>query len=46
LPPCSGGILTGAEVHKSPFQQTQWGGAVSDSLAGRFDPCYHLACDS
>ncbi len=24
----------------------QWGGVVSDGLAGQFDPCYHLACDS
>jgi Zn-dependent M28 family amino/carboxypeptidase len=42
----AGGIFTGAEVHKSPFQQTQWGGTVSDTLKGQFDPCYHLACDS
>ena len=42
----AGGIATGAEVHKTPFEQTQWGGVVSDTLAGQFDPCYHLACDS
>ncbi len=42
----AGGIFTGAEVHKSPAQQDEWGGVVSDSLAGQFDPCYHLACDS
>lgn len=42
----AGGIFTGAEVHKSQFQQTKWGGVVSDTLAGQFDPCYHLACDS
>jgi aminopeptidase S len=42
----AGGIFTGAEVHKSPFQQSKWGGVVSDTLAGQFDPCYHLACDS
>jgi Zn-dependent M28 family amino/carboxypeptidase len=42
----AGGIFTGAEVHKTPFQQSKWGGVVSDSLAGQFDPCYHLACDS
>jgi Zn-dependent M28 family amino/carboxypeptidase len=42
----AGGIFTGAEVHKTPFQQTKWGGVVSDTLAGQFDPCYHLACDS
>jgi len=41
----AGGIFTGAEVHKTPAQQTEWGGVVSDSLAGQFDPCYHLACD-
>jgi Zn-dependent M28 family amino/carboxypeptidase len=42
----AGGIFTGAEVHKTPFQQSQWGGVVADGLAGQFDPCYHLACDS
>jgi Zn-dependent M28 family amino/carboxypeptidase len=42
----AGGIFTGAEEHKSPFQQSKWGGVVSDTLAGQFDPCYHLACDS
>jgi Zn-dependent M28 family amino/carboxypeptidase len=42
----AGGIFTGAEVHKTPFQQSQWGGVVSDGLEGQFDPCYHLACDS
>jgi Zn-dependent M28 family amino/carboxypeptidase len=42
----AGGIAAGAEVHKTPFQQSQWGGVVSDGLAGQFDPCYHLACDS
>jgi Zn-dependent M28 family amino/carboxypeptidase len=42
----AGGIFTGAEVHKTPFQQTQWGGVVAEGLAGQFDPCYHLACDS
>jgi Zn-dependent M28 family amino/carboxypeptidase len=42
----AGGIFTGAEVHKTPFQQSKWGGVVADSLAGQFDPCYHLACDS
>jgi Zn-dependent M28 family amino/carboxypeptidase len=42
----AGGIFTGAEVHKTPFQQTKWGGVVSPTLAGQFDPCYHLACDS
>jgi Zn-dependent M28 family amino/carboxypeptidase len=42
----AGGIAAGAEVHKTPFQKLQWGGTVSDGLAGQFDPCYHLACDS
>ena len=42
----AGGIFTGAEEHKTPFQQSKWGGVVSDGLAGQFDPCYHLACDS
>jgi Zn-dependent M28 family amino/carboxypeptidase len=42
----AGGIAAGAEVHKTVFQQSQWGGVVSDTLAGQFDPCYHLACDS
>jgi Zn-dependent M28 family amino/carboxypeptidase len=42
----AGGIAAGAEVHKTPFEQSKWGGTVSDTLAGQFDPCYHLACDS
>jgi Zn-dependent M28 family amino/carboxypeptidase len=42
----AGGIAAGAEVHKTPFQKLQWGGTVADGLAGQFDPCYHLACDS
>ncbi len=42
----AGGIAAGAEVHKTPFQKLQWGGTVSDTLLGQFDPCYHLACDS
>ena len=42
----AGGIAAGAEVHKTPFQKSKWGGIVSDGLAGQFDPCYHLACDS
>jgi Zn-dependent M28 family amino/carboxypeptidase len=42
----AGGIAAGAEVHKTPFQRSKWGGVVSDGLAGQFDPCYHLACDS
>ena len=42
----AGGIAAGAEVHKNEFQQSQWGGTVSPLLAGQFDPCYHLACDS
>ena len=42
----AGGIAAGAEVHKTPFQQSKWGGVVANGLAGQFDPCYHLACDS
>ena len=42
----AGGIAAGAEVHKTPFQQSKWGGVVAEGLAGQFDPCYHLACDS
>lgn len=42
----AGGIAAGAEVHKTPFQKLQWGGTVDPGLAGQFDPCYHLACDS
>jgi Zn-dependent M28 family amino/carboxypeptidase len=42
----AGGIFTGAEDHKTPFQQTQWGGTVAPGLAGQFDPCYHIACDT
>jgi Zn-dependent M28 family amino/carboxypeptidase len=42
----AGGIAAGAEVHKTLFQKSKWGGTVSDGLAGQFDPCYHLACDS
>lgn len=42
----AGGINTGAEVHKTPAQQLRWGGVVSPDLAGQYDPCYHLACDS
>jgi Zn-dependent M28 family amino/carboxypeptidase len=41
----AGGIFTGAEEHKTPAQQTQYGGTVSATLAGQLDPCYHLACD-
>jgi Zn-dependent M28 family amino/carboxypeptidase len=42
----AGGIFTGAEVHKTPAQQAIYGGTVSSGLAGQFDPCYHLACDT
>jgi Zn-dependent M28 family amino/carboxypeptidase len=44
----AGGIAAGAEVHKNPVQQSHWGGVVDpdpNSLAGQFDPCYHLLCD-
>ncbi|HSU03391.1 MAG TPA: M20/M25/M40 family metallo-hydrolase, partial [Nocardioides sp.] len=38
----SGGLFTGAEVVKTPKQQTIWGGVAGES----FDQCYHLACDT
>ena len=38
----SGGLFTGAEVVKTPQQQTIWGGTAGE----QFDPCYHLACDT
>lgn len=41
----AGGIFTGAEEHKTTFQQQFWGGDVATDLSGQFDPCYHLACD-
>jgi Zn-dependent M28 family amino/carboxypeptidase len=42
----AGGVFTGAEVHETPAQQAIYGGTVSPGLAGQFDPCYHLACDT
>jgi Zn-dependent M28 family amino/carboxypeptidase len=43
----AGGIAAGAEVHKTAAEAAHWGGVVDpDSLAGQFDPCYHLICDS
>ena len=44
----AGGIFTGAEEHKNAFQAdpSRWGGTVAAGLAGQFDPCYHLACDT
>jgi Zn-dependent M28 family amino/carboxypeptidase len=42
----AGGIATGAEVHKTAAEQVFWGGTVSDSILGQYDPCYHLACDN
>lgn len=38
----SGGLFTGAEVLKTPQQQTIWGGTAGE----QFDPCYHSACDT
>lgn len=38
----SGGLFTGAEVVKTPLQESIWGGTAGD----QFDPCYHLACDT
>ena len=42
----SGGVFTGAEEHKTPDEVPFWGGVVSPDLAGQYDPCYHLACDT
>ncbi len=42
----AGGIFTGAEEHKTPDEVPFWGGVVSPDLAGQYDPCYHLACDT
>jgi Zn-dependent M28 family amino/carboxypeptidase len=43
----AGGIAAGAEAHKTAAEAAHWGGVVDpDSLAGQFDPCYHLLCDS
>ncbi len=33
----SGGLFTGAEVVKTPLQQSIWGGVAGQ----QFDPCYH-----
>ena len=41
----AGGIATGAEIHKTLDELPFWGGTVSDTLAGQYDPCYHLICD-
>jgi Zn-dependent M28 family amino/carboxypeptidase len=41
----AGGVFTGAEEHKTPDEVPFWGGVVSPTLAGQYDPCYHLACD-
>jgi len=38
----SGGLFTGAEVVKTPEQESIWGGTAGE----QFDPCYHLACDT
>jgi Zn-dependent M28 family amino/carboxypeptidase len=38
----SSGLFTGAEVIKTPLQQSIWGGTAG----AQFDPCYHLACDT
>jgi Zn-dependent M28 family amino/carboxypeptidase len=42
----AGGIFTGAEEHKTADEVPFWGGTVSAGLAGQYDPCYHLACDT
>ncbi len=36
------GLFTGAEVIKTPLQQSIWGGTAG----AQFDPCYHQACDT
>jgi Zn-dependent M28 family amino/carboxypeptidase len=38
----SSGLFTGAEVVKTPEQQSIWGGVAGE----QFDQCYHLACDT
>ena len=38
----SGGLFTGAEVVKTPLQESIWGGTAGQS----YDPCYHQACDT
>jgi Zn-dependent M28 family amino/carboxypeptidase len=38
----AGGLFTGAEVVKTPEQESIWGGVAGES----FDQCYHLACDT
>ena len=38
----SGGLFTGAEGLKKPSQAAIWGGTAGM----KFDPCYHLACDT
>ncbi len=42
----AGGLFTGAEDHKLPSEVPFWGGTVSETLAGQYDPCYHSACDT
>lgn len=36
------GLFTGAEMPKTPAQETIWGGVAE----APYDPCYHLGCDS
>ncbi len=38
----AGGLFTGAEVRKTPLQQSIWGGVANES----YDQCYHQACDT
>ncbi|MEY2425523.1 MAG: hypothetical protein QOI61_1095 [Actinomycetota bacterium] len=41
--------MTGARirrVHRRRHPRRRHRRRVSDGLAGQFDPCYHLACDS
>ncbi len=37
-----GGLFTGAEGIKTPAQAATYGGTAGE----RYDPCYHLACDT
>jgi Zn-dependent M28 family amino/carboxypeptidase len=38
----AGGLFTGAEGIKTPDEAALWGGTAGE----KYDPCYHLACDT
>jgi Zn-dependent M28 family amino/carboxypeptidase len=38
----AGGLFTGAEAIKTPYEVGIWGGIAGE----QYDPCYHLACDT